>query len=135
MLKPLSPKQRAAARLLASGLSGAAVAKQLNADPATVSRWRQSHVFAVHVHEQLQALDHEATVQLQAIKARAIQRLSDLLDSPNSAISLRAAEAILDRAPGVPTDPRLVNDDRAWAEALTELYCIKETPASGLLSA
>ena len=98
-MKTLTPKQRAAARLLASGESGIETAKALKIDPATLSRWRGLPDFERLSESYLSSFEQEGIKRLQALKGRAVEKLADLLNHPNANVALKAAEAILNRSP------------------------------------
>jgi len=98
-MKTLTPKQRAAARLLASGESGIETAKALQIDPATLSRWRGLPDFEHLTESYLASFEHEGVKRLQALKGKAVEKLADLLSHPNANVALKAAEAILNRSP------------------------------------
>ncbi len=98
-MKTLNAKQRAAARLLASGESGIETAKALKIDPATLSRWRGIPDFEHLSETYLASFEQEGIKRLQALKGRAVERLADLLNHPNANVALKAAEAILSRSP------------------------------------
>lgn len=98
-MKILNAKQRAAARLLASGESGIETAKALKIDPATLSRWRALPEFEYLTETYLATFEQEGIKRLQALKGRAIEKLADLLAHPNANVVLKAAEAILNRTP------------------------------------
>jgi len=98
-MKILNAKQRAAARLLASGESGIETAKALKIDPATLSRWRSLAEFEHLTETHLTTFEQEGLKRLQALKGRAVEKLADLLNHSNANVVLKAAEAILNRAP------------------------------------
>jgi len=98
-MKTLTPKQRAAARLLASGESGIETAKTLKIDPATLSRWRGLPDFERLSETYLATFEQEGVKRLKALKGKAVEKLADLLNHPNANVALKAAEAILNRSP------------------------------------
>lgn len=98
-MKTLNAKQRAAARLLASGESGIETAKALKIDPATLSRWRALPEFESLTQTYLATFEQEGIKRLQALKGKAVEKLADLLNHPNANVALKAAEAILNRSP------------------------------------
>lgn len=98
-MKILNAKQRAAARLLASGESGIETAKALKIDPATLSRWRALPEFERQTESYLAAFEQEGLKRLQALKGKAVEKLADLLKHSNANIAMKAAEAILNRSP------------------------------------
>lgn len=104
-MKTLNAKQRAAARLLASGESGIETAKSLKIDPATLSRWRALPEFEFLTETYLTSFEQEGIKRLHALKNRAIEKLADLLNHSNASVALKAAEAILNRSPGPSEGP------------------------------
>lgn len=96
-VKQLTPKQRHAIPLLASGATGKNVASALKCNPATVSQWIN------HDRQFQKALDafsegslHLAQVQLESLVLIAIEELAGLLANAKSEqVRLKAIELIL----------------------------------------
>ena len=107
-MKALSPKQIAVAQLLVSGMSGITACAQVGIDPATLSRWKQQSLFRIYVFQLLKEIEEESIQGLQALKAKAAQRIGELMENPNPYVSLKAAESILDRA-GSPSGDGLLS--------------------------
>ena len=97
VMKQLTPKQRQAVPLLASGMSGKKVASAINCNPATVSLWIN--------HDQLfrEALDafsegsiYLAQIQLESLVLEAVNGLRGLMENAESEqVRLKAIELIL----------------------------------------
>jgi transposase-like protein len=93
----LTPKMRIVASLLATGLSGRQACNEAELDPSTLSQWRKLPAFQAYMNDLTMELEREGFEQLQALQARAIEKLGSLLESPNDGVALKAAEAILNR--------------------------------------
>lgn len=138
MKSMISPKQREAARLLAFGHSGVEVCQQVGINPATLFRWRQQPEFDDLHKSLLQRAEDEAFLQLHALRKTAVERLAVLVQHQSPTVSLRAAEAILNRtedrfAPELA--PLHSSPMMAWEEVQRELERIRklglcETPES-----
>lgn len=83
--------------LLASGMSGVAACTEIGVHPTTLVRWRKSVEFQSHLNGLLHEADLISMQSLFALKSAAVEKLGELLQSDNSHVSLRAAEAILSR--------------------------------------
>lgn len=115
-------KQRLAARLLASGLTRDQTAKHVGVDPTTLSKWRKNPAFEDHIHTLLTQHEQEALQTMQALKLKAVERLSELLQSKSSSIALRAVEAVLNRTQNAySTKSGLSEEDVAWRAMQQEL--------------
>lgn len=98
----LNIKQRQAALLLAQGTTRNATAKQVGIDPATLSKWRQNPAFNAHIDSLLQDQEVTTIQSLYALKTKAIDKLSELLNSPSPTVAMRAVEAVLARTLSMP---------------------------------
>lgn len=93
----MSVKQANAVQLIALGWARNRVAMHLSIDPGTLSRWRRQPAFQQEVSKLLDQAEHDSVESFRAIKLKAVERLSVLVDSPNQTVSLRAIEMILSR--------------------------------------
>lgn len=93
----LSAKQANAVQLIALGWTRNRVAIQLGIDPGTLSRWRRQPAFLHEVAKLLDECERESVESFRAIKLKAIERLSALVDSSNQTIALRAIEMVVSR--------------------------------------
>jgi len=97
LIPPLNVKQRLAASLLASGLTRNQAAKELGIAPETLSRWRQNSDFQHHLNNLILKQEQESTQAMYALRLKAVERLSVLLDSKHQPTALRAIETVLAR--------------------------------------
>lgn len=93
----LTPKQRIAVQLIAMGWSRGRVATQLKVDPATVSHWRRTAIFQAELEAAIVRGEQECVQTLRALKAAAVERLADLMESPQPSAALKAVEIVLAR--------------------------------------
>jgi hypothetical protein len=92
----LTPQKLAAATHLASGRSGVETAKLVGVTAETVSRWRKDPNFVAHLNGlkgEALATDRE---RLRSLRAKALDALAELLDSPSDQIRLQAVRYVLD---------------------------------------
>ena len=123
-LPTLNTRQRKAAQLLASGLTRNETAKRLGVNPATLSLWRRNPAFHNQIESLLATQDKESIQALYALKLRAIERLSSLLDSRTPMVALRAADLILQKTLQgfpIPSFEELSPGEKAWAVMQQEL--------------
>lgn len=120
----LNIRQRLAAQLLSSGMTVEATAKRVGIDRTTLSKWRKNSNFNEYISALLAQNEHDAAQTLQALKLKAIERLSDLIDSKNHSVALRAIEAVLKYAP-VATPPTPIEGNLAWYEMQQQLERIQ----------
>ena len=73
----LTPRQVAAARLLALGRRGTAVAAEVGVEKHTITRWRRSPAFAAEVSRQHELVLAEQCRQLRAEKVDAFAAVAD----------------------------------------------------------
>lgn len=93
----LNAKQANAVQLIAIGWTRNRVATHLGIDPGTLSRWRRQPVFQQEVAKLLNQSERESVESFRAIKLKAVERLSALVDSPNQTVALRAIEMVMSR--------------------------------------
>lgn len=93
----LSAKQANAVQLIALGWTRNRVATQLGIDPGTLSRWRRQLAFQQEVGKLLNQAERDSVESFRAIKLKAVERLSSLVDSPNQTVALRAIEMVMSR--------------------------------------
>jgi len=93
----ISAKQANAVQLIALGWTRNRVATQLGVDPGTLSRWRRQPAFQQEVAKLLDQAERDSVESFRAIKLKAVERLSVLVDSPNQTIALRAIEMVMSR--------------------------------------
>ena len=92
----LSADQAAALDLLLAGQTVTAAAAAVGVARETVSRWRNSDAnFQAAYNAALQSAYDAAAARLLDARARAVERLAALVDSPDPAIALKAAGALL----------------------------------------
>lgn len=99
------------AALSAAGWSVARTASEIGVSPATVSRVRAEH--REWIRQRRDDLADEASAQLLSLVPRTIDRLGQLVNSPNDAVALGACKFI-------------VESSLRWRDALT----IEAPPAS-----
>ncbi len=94
--KPLSFRQRRAARLLTCGwLRDGQVAQLLGVRRETIWAWRQQPQFQARVEEFERELDAHTYYQRRAGLELALTKLEQLVESPNPRVSLAAMEIVL----------------------------------------
>lgn len=93
----LSAKQANAVQLIALGWSRNQVATHLGIDPGTLSRWRRLPAFQQEIAKLLEQAELDSVESFRAIKLKAVERLSGLVDSPDQKVALRAIEMIVSR--------------------------------------
>lgn len=71
--------------------------KHVGVSTVTHFRWKQQSEFADYLAALISSFDQEALHRLYSLKFAAVERLAALLDHSSAAVSLRAAEAILNR--------------------------------------
>ena len=92
----LTPDQAAALDLLLSGQTITAAAAAVGAARETVSRWRNNDpAFQAAYNAALQSAYEAGQARLLEARAKALDKLADLLDSENEATVLKAAAALL----------------------------------------
>lgn len=84
-------------QLIALGNSRGDIAVQLAIDPATLSRWRRLPSFQQELGKLLEQGERETIESFRAIKLKAMERLSDILASPNQTVALKAIELVLSK--------------------------------------
>jgi hypothetical protein len=96
-MKPLSPKQKTLARLLASGSSGVDACKEVGVTTVTLHRWKQLPEFKDYLAALITTFEQESLHRLYTLKFQAVERLATLLGHTNPSVALRAAECVLNR--------------------------------------
>lgn len=136
-LKPLTERQRALARHLASGMTGVAACKLTKTNEVTLYRWRKMPHFQSYLNELIEAFERDAMQSLHSLRSKAVARLGDILQSSHEGTALRAAESILTRTDGKPLPESWGGgsaDSTTWNQVQNELERIRklstcETPA------
>lgn len=120
-----APAREEAYQMIAQGIPLRAVARELRIAHETVMVWRDSPEGQKRLEElrrkrdvELGAVLNKARQRLEELIPRAIERLSDALESPNPQVALRAAREILDRG-GLPRTE--IHENRAEALDLSVL--------------
>lgn len=94
-LMTLNVRQRLAAQFLASGMNRDQTAKHVGCDPATLSKWRRLPAFNDYLNSLIELNERESLQALVALRLRAVERLSVLLDTESPHVAIRVIEAIL----------------------------------------
>lgn len=92
---------REIARLAATGMKGADIARELNVTPVMVSYTLNSPIVKRQLDQMHAARDMDAvdvSKRIHEIAPRALERLEELLESETESIAFRAATDVLDRA-------------------------------------
>ncbi len=92
---------REIARLAATGMKGADIARTLNVTPVMVSYTLKSPIVKRQLDQMHAARDMDAvdvSKRIHEIAPRALERLEELLESETESIAFRAATDVLDRA-------------------------------------
>ena len=92
----LSPKQKNAALLLASGLSKKEVAKTVEVEPHTISAWSKNPIFTCLINMFLSNVEQEVVLAMKSYRLKALDTLSELMseDHPPT-VRVMAAKALL----------------------------------------
>ncbi len=103
-LQHLSPLHDEAALLMAQGHKRQDIAAHLNVTESTVTRWKQSPLFAERVEEFQRQIQAESLTYAQEkmthMQVKAVERLDYLIDQAESeAVQLGAVREVLDRGP------------------------------------
>lgn len=121
----LNIRQRLAAQFLSSGLTVEATAKRVGIDRTTLSKWRKNSAFNDYISALLEQNEHHSAQSLQALKLKAVERLSDLIGSKSHSVALRAIETVLKFAPATPSPAQLAGN-AAWHEMQQHLERIQK---------
>ena len=92
----LTPKQRQAAALIASGQSQRQVAKVCGVSPQTMTTWAHTPAFSSHVETFLATVERQTQQALHGLRLRSVEVLSQLMDTGSPAIRLQAAKVVLE---------------------------------------
>jgi len=130
MQSALTPKQRRAALLLASGDTGRQVAKTIGVTPQTVSEWNALPAFRMLVGEHLAQAEGQSLQALHGLRNRAVERLGELLESSTANVVLRTAQTVLEMT-AKPYSARPISQDHrqapeSWQELLAELEAMQK---------
>lgn len=120
----LNIRQRLAAQFLSAGMTVEAAAKRVGIDRSTLSKWRRNPAFNDYISALLEQNEHDSAQTLQALKLKAVERLSDLIGSKNHSVALRAIETVLKFAPM--TTPTPTAGNAAWQEMQEQLERIQK---------
>ena len=95
---PWKPNQQHAAIMLASGATVVAAAKKLRLNKRTIYYWLTDDEFKRYVNKLRGALMDESMGIIASITTKAARTLDKLLDNPEPAVQLKAANSIFDTA-------------------------------------
>ena len=103
-------KQQQAVTLLASGKSQRQTAKAVGVSPQTITAWMKLDAFQKGLDGLLSTVEAESTQLLRSQRLKAVDALTDLLDSKTPAVKLAAAKTVLEltskSAPATALDTR-----------------------------
>lgn len=106
----LTAKQQQAITLLASGKSQRQTAKAVGVSPQTITAWMKLDGFQKGLDGLLSTVEAESTQLLRSQRLKAVEALTDLLDSKTPAVKLAAAKTVLEltskSAPATALDTR-----------------------------
>lgn len=106
----LTTKQQQAITLLASGKSQRQTAKAVGVSPQTITAWMKLDAFQKGLDGLLSTVEAESTQLLRSQRLKAVDALTDLLDSKTPAVKLAAAKTVLEltskSAPATALDTR-----------------------------
>ena len=106
----LTAKQQQAITLLASGKSQRQTAKAVGVSPQTITAWMKLDAFQKGLDGLLSTVEAESTQLLRSQRLKAVDALTDLLDSKTPAVKLAAAKTVLEltskSAPATALDTR-----------------------------
>lgn len=123
----LTPMQRQAASLLASGQSKRQVAKTCGVSPQTMSSWSQSPAFSLQVDCLLATVEQETQQALHGLRIRAVETLAHLMEAGPPSIRLQAARTVLEATHRQPDQPFAAHPaDRSQSEQFKELLSLIE---------
>ena len=89
-------KQQQAITLLASGKSQRQTAKAVGVSPQTITAWMKLEPFQKGLDGLLSTVEAESTQLLRSQRLKAVDALTDLLDSKAPAVRLAAARTVLE---------------------------------------
>jgi len=92
----LTPKQRQAAALIASGQSQRQVAMICGVTPQTMTTWAHTPAFSSHVESLLGTVERQTQQALHGLRLGAVETLAHLLDTGTPGARLQAARIILE---------------------------------------
>ena len=106
----LTAKHQQAITLLASGKSQRQTAKAVGVSPQTITAWMKLDGFQKGLDAILSTVEAESTQLLRSQRLKAVDALTDLLDSKTPAVKLAAAKTVLEltskSAPATALDTR-----------------------------
>ena len=109
-MSDLTAKQQQAITLLASGKSQRQTAKAVGVSPQTITAWMKLDAFQKGLDGLLSTVEAESTQLLRSQRLKAVDALTDLLDSKTPAVKLAAAKTVLEltskSAPATALDTR-----------------------------
>lgn len=109
-MSDLTAKQQQAVTLLASGKSQRQTAKAVGVSPQTITAWMKLDAFQKGLDGLLSTVEAESTQLLRSQRLKAVDALTDLLDSKTPAVKLAAAKTVLEltskSAPATALDTR-----------------------------
>ena len=108
----LTAKHQQAITLLASGKSQRQTAKAVGVSPQTITAWMKLDAFQKGLDGLLSTVEAESTQLLRSQRLKAVDALTDLLDSKSPAVKLAAAKTVLEltskSAPATALDTRFL---------------------------
>lgn len=120
LLKPV--QQRFVHLYLSGGYKLKDIAQLLNVAPATLSVWLRNPDIKDIIDNIQQDEDGIVRQMLKATRLKAMQKMSDLIDSPVDGIAWQAAKDILDRTGHKPTVKQEINVEvKTFEEQIKEL--------------
>lgn len=128
-MKTLSPRQRLAALLIASGSTHRKAAAELKVSPKTMCQWTARPDFRTYVDSLLAEAERETAQALKGLRLRAVEKLSEFLEHQSPGIALRVVESVLDRTDSAPPQPPAQPDPAAWTAIISRLANEAEKPA------
>lgn len=105
----LTYRQRIVARLIAAGLKQCDAARMMSILPAQVTRWKRNEAFAAFLAEKQEEFEGKVEGARGILVEGALMaalKVTDLLDSEDEGIQIRASSDILDRV-GISKTARL----------------------------
>lgn len=97
-MNKLTPKQQRAVPLLAQGMQGIVIAKQISVSPQTISEWKKSDAFNKAVDSFRSNSLKEAEKVLSSLSLKSVNVLGEILEtSSNDSIRLKVAIFIIDK--------------------------------------
>lgn len=99
------------------GKSYREIAEELDITYDTIAEWFRTvgklrDVYISYAAQQNELIRSEATQELKGLLKKAVRRIGKLVESKNEKVALNAAQEVLDRELGKPTQPIVTDDSR-----------------------